>query len=267
MHALSITGPSRLVVVLLAALAVAACTAAPGASSLASPVGSASPASASPAASAPASSTPVGGASAGPVSSAADAFRIVQARSPWFDGIKPKDATAAGQSAWWTAVPAAGGAWTVTVDVGWGDCPAGCIDHHAWTWTVAVDGTVTLASETGAALPAAQRTSLGASATTSGIGGQVTAGPVCPVVRPGQSGCDEKPVAGAVLVVQDAGGKEVARFTTDASGLFRIALPAGSYTVVAQPVEGVMRTPAPQPAKVVAGRLEIIAVGYDTGIR
>jgi hypothetical protein len=262
MHALSITRPRPLAVVLLAALAVAACTASPGASSLVSPLGSASSAT-----SAPASSTPAAGGSAGPVSSAADAFRAVQARSPWFDGVKPKDASVAGQAAWWTAAPGASGAWTVTVNVGWGDCPAGCIDHHTWAWTVSGDGTVSLASETGAALPADQRTSLGASATTTGIGGQVTAGPVCPVVRPGQSGCDAKPVAGAVLVVQDAGGKDVARFTTDASGLFRIALPAGSYTLVAQPVEGLMGTPGPQPVKVVMGQLEIIAVGYDTGIR
>ena len=263
MHPLLTTRPRRLAVVLLAALAVAACTASPGASSLGSPLGSASPAGSV----SPAPSTPVAGASAHPVSSAADAFRAVQARSPWFDAIEPRDATAIGQSAWWTAEPGASGAWTVTVDVGWGDCPAGCIDHHTWIWTVAADGAVNLASQTGAAIPTDERAKLAAASTTTGIGGQATAGPVCPVVRPGASGCDERPVAGAVLLVQDAGGTEVARFTTDASGLFRIALPAGRYTLLAQPVEGLMGAPGMQPVKVVAGHLEIVTVSYDTGIR
>jgi hypothetical protein len=132
---------------------------------------------------------------------------------------------------------------------------------------VAADGTVAFVSESGAAVPADQRASLAAAAMGSGIGGQVAAGPVCPVVRPGQSGCDDRPVSGAVLVVQGADGKEVARFTTDASGLYRIPLPAGSYTLVPQPVEGVLGTGGPQPAKVAEGRLLLVDIGYDTGIR
>jgi hypothetical protein len=27
---------------------------------------------------------------------------------------------------------------------GWGDCPAGCIEHHLWTVTIASDGSITL---------------------------------------------------------------------------------------------------------------------------
>ncbi len=198
--------------------------------------------------------------------SAEAAVAAVQARSPWFDRIGPKNLTLVGQSAWWTAVPLAGG-WNVTINVGWGDCPAGCIDRHQWRWRVAPDGTVSFIGETGAAVPEDQLAILAAAATSSGVGGRVTASPVCPVQRLGDTTCDPKPVDGAVLVVKDQGGAEVARFTTDASGLYRIPLPAGTYTLEPQPVAGLMGTPAPLPFTVAAGELTLLPVAYDTGIR
>ncbi|HEY4753783.1 MAG TPA: hypothetical protein VIH37_10885, partial [Candidatus Limnocylindrales bacterium] len=73
--------------------------------------------------------------------------------------------------------------------------------------------------------------------------------------------------AGAVLVVKNAGGTEVARFTTDGSGLYRIALAPGAYTVEPQPVAGLMGTPAPQPVTVTPGKLAGLDIAYDTGIR
>lgn len=246
------------------ALALAACTGA-GASPVPSgPAGSPGASSAPAASTAPSASA---NASGGQVTSAGGAFAAVQARSPWFDGIGPKDPNLIGQASWWQAVPSTGGAWTVTVNVGWGDCQAGCIDHHVWVWQVASDGTPTLQSESGSALPAAQRDALASTSGASGIGGEVTAGPTCPVERPGDSACAARPVNGAVLVVRDAGGKEVARFTTDASGLFRIDLAPGTYTLAAQPTTGLMGTPAQQQVTVAVGRLTEIAVGYDTGIR
>lgn len=47
-----------------------------------------------------------------------------------------------------------GDAYTVMVEIGWGDCPAGCINRHHWFYTVAHDGTVTFEKEDGPALPA-----------------------------------------------------------------------------------------------------------------
>jgi hypothetical protein len=217
----------------------------------------------SPGASPAASSLPAGGR----IATAADAFAAVQSRSPWFDGIMAKDPQLIGQAAWWEATAAADGGWAVTVDVGWGDCQAGCIDHHTWRFAVAADGSVAFVSEAGAPVPDDQRASLAAAAAASGVGGQVTAGPTCPVERPGDPACVARPVANAVLVVTGADDSEVARFTTDASGLFRIALPAGSYTLTPQPVAGLMGTPAPEPFTVSAGRLTVVALGYDTGIR
>jgi hypothetical protein len=190
----------------------------------------------------------------------------IQAVTPWFDGIGPLDRTTIGQSAWWEARGSPDG-WLVTITVGWGDCQAGCIDRHQWSWHVAQDGAVTFGSESGPAVPADQLAALAAGATSSGVGGSVTAGPTCPVVQAGDTSCDPRPVAGAVLVVRDAGGSEVARVTTGGSGLYRIALAPGDYTLEPQPVEGLLGTAPPASLTVAAGVLTIQSVSYDTGIR
>jgi hypothetical protein len=238
----------------LVACVVAACSTAASSSATAGSPGSSAP-------------TPSVSPATGNVATAGQAFAAVAARSPWFDGAKPKDPQSIGQAVTWAATPGPGGTWTVTVDVGWGDCQAGCIDHHVWTFTVGADGTVSLASASGPTVPQDQRAALLAAATESGVGGQVTAGPTCPVERPNDPKCAPRPVAGAVLAVKDAGGSEISRFTTDGSGLFRIALPPGAYTVEPQPVAGLMGTPAPQPVTVAPGRLTGVDIAYDTGIR
>ena len=101
------------------------------------------------------------------------------------------------------------------------------------------------------------------------VTGVVLAGPTCPVVQePPDPACDDRPVAGAEIVVIDANGDEVARAQTDDAGAFQVALPAGEYQLVPQPVEGLFGTPAAL-ALVVrdhedSGPLTIL---YDTGIR
>jgi hypothetical protein len=191
---------------------------------------------------------------------------IVAAKSPLFESIGPKDPNLIGQAAWWEAIPF-NGAWRVTFRVGWGDCPSGCIDEHTWTYDVTRDGTVSLASETGPALPQDVVDQLKAASTATGVTGRVTAGPTCPVENPNLPACNPRPVAGAVLLVKGAGGVEVARFTTDATGLFRIGLQPGSYTLEPQPVEGLMGTAAPMPFTVNDGSETFLDVVYDTGIR
>ncbi len=74
-------------------------------------------------------------------------------------------------------------------------------------------------------------------------------------------------VSGAALLVRSADGTEVASFTTDGSGLFRIALPPGDYTLEAGPVEGYMSAPGPAPFTVTGGAETWLDVPYDTGIR
>ena len=200
------------------------------------------------------------------------AAAAVQARTPLFDGFGQKQKDVIGADRWWEAVPLDGSTpptgWAVTFTAGWGDCPAGCIDHHSWTWNVTADGTVTFVSEEGSALTPEVLAGLQADAKGQGAGGRVSAGPTCPVERPGDPACAPRMVEGAVLVVRDAAGKDIARTTTDASGLFRFGnLAAGDYTLEPQPVEGFMGTAQPMPFTVTDGALTWLDVSYDTGIR
>ena len=208
--------------------------------------------------------------SPGTVDSAEAAAKLAAAKSPLLESIGPKNPDLIGQANWWEATPAEGasGGWRVTFRVGWGDCPSGCIDEHTWTYDVTKDGTVAFVGETGAALPADVLAGLRNAARTTGVAGAVTAGPVCPVEKvPPDPACNPRPVAGAVLVIRGAGGAEVARFTTDATGLFRIGLHPGDYMLEAQPVEGLMGAPAAMPFTVTDGAETLLDVSYDTGIR
>jgi len=100
------------------------------------------------------------------------------------------------------------------------------------------------------------------------VNGTAHAGPTCPVVRPGDPACQDRPVAGAVIVATDGSGKEVARATTDAVGAFTISLPPGNYVLVPQPVIGLMGTAAPMNVALGAGVNPLpVDVSYDTGIR
>jgi len=183
-------------------------------------------------------------------------------------GIAPHNPDAIGQAAWYEVAPASGvGAFVVTVRVGWGDCEAGCTDEHVWHYAVAPDGAVSVVSESGVAVPDdAWPDPLGAGRT--GIGGVVTAGPVCPVEKnPPDPRCAPRPVDGAILVVRNATGTEVARVTTTADGTFFAELPGGFYVVMPQPAKGLLGTPDPQSVTVADGAAVRLDLSYDTGIR
>ena len=84
-----------------------------------------------------------------------DAVARVVAHEPRFAGITKRDPDMIGQASWYEVAPASGvGAYVVTIRVGWGDCPSGCIDEHTWMYAVAPDGTVMLQSEGGSDVPA-----------------------------------------------------------------------------------------------------------------
>ena len=199
------------------------------------------------------------------------AAAAVQARTPLFDGFGPLAQDVIGQDRWWeaepldTATPPSG--WAITFTAGWGDCQAGCIDRHRWTWNVRRDGTTEFVAEAGPMLTPEILVGLHGQAKGPGAGGRVVAGPTCPVERPDAPTCAPRMVAGAVLVVRTGSGAEIARLTTDGSGLFRLGLEAGDYTLEPQPVEGLMGTAAPMPFTVGDGGLAWLDVGYDTGIR
>lgn len=206
--------------------------------------------------------------SAVPITTPAGALARVEATEPRLSGVKPFDTALIGQSSWYTVEPASGvGAFIVTVQVGWGDCQAGCIDEHTWTYAVKPDGAVTVESESGPAVaPDAWPSPIAAGRT--GIGGSAAAGPVCPVERvPPDPACAARPVAGATVIIRDVSGSEVARTVTGADGSFFVELQAGDYVVEPQSAEGLLGTAAAQNVTVVNGSATSVQLDYDTGIR
>jgi hypothetical protein len=200
------------------------------------------------------------------ISSSDAAATIVLASDPRFTGLTAQDPNLIGQCCFYVVTPAGDG-FTVRIEIGWGDCPAGCINRHHWSYTVGRDGTIHLDHEDGPALPPGVPASGGG--TTGGvigIRGTATAGPVCPVMQPGDQNCADRPVVGAVVHVLDATGTEVATLETDSTGAFVVTLPAGRYRVVADPVTGLMRTAPPVDVTVGSG-LAQVELMYDTGIR
>lgn len=100
------------------------------------------------------------------------------------------------------------------------------------------------------------------------VRGTVSAGPTCPVeTEPPQSGCGDRPVGGAVIRVIDPGGHEVASVTSDEVGEFQFSLPPGRYTLMPEPVEGLMGTAAEQELTVAADGAPDVQISYDMGIR
>ena len=101
------------------------------------------------------------------------------------------------------------------------------------------------------------------------VTGVVTAGPVCPVVtEPPDPACEDRPVAGAEIVVRDASGETVATVRSGEDGTFSVAVQAERYELVPQPVEGLMGTAAAVEVAVGEGvPAEPVEIIYDTGIR
>lgn len=204
----------------------------------------------------------------GPVTTPERAVAAVIANEPRLAGITARDPDLIGQSSWYEVVPASGvGAFLVSVRVGWGDCPAGCISEHTWRYAVLPDGTVEVQAEAGEPVPPDAWPSPGGSGTT-GLAIHATAGPTCPVVTdPPDPSCVPRAVAGAVVVIRDEAGTEIARTTLDETGSAIVEVRAGGYVVEAQPVDGLMGTPEPKGATVIDGVETQVELAYDTGIR
>ena len=214
------------------------------------------------------------------ISSVDEAAARVMEVHPELAGIPAKDPTIIGGCCFWEG-SATGDGYTVRFEVGWGDCLSGCIDRHSWTFAVSTDGAVTLLDEQGSSpvpsgVPGAGMDADGGGGSTGGGGGIVPggtgveghamAGPTCPVARPNDPACADRPVVGATLVFLTAEGVEAARTTTDADGFYAVPLPPGRYTIEPQPVEGMMHGSPPIPV-VVADGVVNVDIPFDTGIR
>jgi hypothetical protein len=104
--------------------------------------------------------------------------------------------------------------------------------------------------------------STGAPAT--GVYGYVTAGPTCPVERPDRP-CPLRPVTAHIVAV-DASGVSAGATASDAGGLYRLTLPAGTYTLVVNNGSSFPRCP-PIRFTATSGQLSRNDIGCDTGIR
>jgi hypothetical protein len=140
--------PLALLLVLLAACSSgAAATSAPLVPSTAPSAGGESPPASDPGIGSPAASAP-----AGAITSSEAAAAAVIASDPRFAGLEAKNPDLIGQCCFYQVEQTAGG-WKVSIEIGWGDCPAGCIEKHQWTFQVTPTGTVTMLSESGPPVP------------------------------------------------------------------------------------------------------------------
>jgi hypothetical protein len=87
------------------------------------------------------------------VTSPADAAALVIATNPMFTGTTELRPDVIGASRWWEAEALDGGGYRIEITIGWGDCPAGCIERHVWTYEVDASGGVELVSEAGDPVP------------------------------------------------------------------------------------------------------------------
>lgn len=101
--------------------------------------------------------------------------------------------------------------------------------------------------------------------------GLVVSGPTCPAEPDDESpstGCEDQPVAGATIVVRAQDGGKAVSVATDETGAYNIELTPGDYLVVPQEVQGLLGTPEPTRATLVAGQATtMVPLRYDTGIR
>jgi hypothetical protein len=94
--------------------------------------------------------------------------------------------------------------------------------------------------------------------------GYVTAGPTCPVERPGQP-CPPRPLV-VTLQARDPSGRQIGAATSDAAGRYLIALPPGRYTLTAAGSSPLPRCP-PTMVTIDADTATRADINCDTGIR
>jgi hypothetical protein len=87
------------------------------------------------------------------ISNAADAAALVIASDPRFGGAIELKPGLIGASKYWKAEALVSGGYRIELTIGWGDCPAGCIERHVWTYDVDANGGMTLVSESGDPMP------------------------------------------------------------------------------------------------------------------
>jgi len=99
----------------------------------------------------------------------------------------------------------------------------------------------------------------------SGIRGVVTRGPLCPVVREGES-CPDALYATDVFVYHAGSDRVFAATQSGADGTFSVSLPPGDYIVNAKN-DGISNICSPVSVSVGPDEMESVDISCDTGIR
>ncbi len=102
-------------------------------------------------------------------------------------------------------------------------------------------------------------------ATDSGIYGQVTVGPTCPVQQVNNP-CPDKPYQATLTVLTTTDHSKVIQFQTDANGNFRVALAPGEYILHPESPNFLPRG-RDQNFTVSPHEFVQVNVSYDSGIR
>ncbi|MBI1793612.1 MAG: hypothetical protein HYR70_05420 [Chloroflexi bacterium] len=101
--------------------------------------------------------------------------------------------------------------------------------------------------------------------TDSGVDGNVTIGPMCPVVQVNNP-CPDKPYQATLTILTTTTRRKVIQFKTDANGYFRAALAPGEY-ILRPESPNVMPRAAEIPFTVTDRQFTRVDVVYDSGIR
>jgi hypothetical protein len=178
--------------------------------------------------------------------------------------MSPLRSDMVGQSSWYEAVPDGEG-FAVNITVGQGDCFAGCIERHTWSYRVDATGAVELVSEDGDDVQVEPPAGGDGPAR---LTVQLSAGPTCPVEQfPPDPNCAPRAVEGAEVTVFDPSGTEVAREVSDDDGMAIFDLPGGAYFAEVEAVKELMGSPDGQAFAFLGGDQVDLLFAYDTGIR
>lgn len=99
----------------------------------------------------------------------------------------------------------------------------------------------------------------------SGIEGNVTLGPTCPVVQVNNP-CPDKPYQATLTILKATSRDKVIQFATNANGNFRVALAPGEY-ILHPESPSIMPHAADVPFTVTDHEFTHLDVVYDSGIR
>jgi len=99
----------------------------------------------------------------------------------------------------------------------------------------------------------------------SGVEGQVTIGPMCPVVQMGNP-CPDQPYQASLTILTTTSRHKVIQFQTDQIGFFRVALAPGEY-ILRPESPNVMPHASEVAFTVQAHQFTRLNIVYDSGIR